>query len=634
MTTIVVQNVHELEAVRGVLRANRAKRTPRRVLLRGGVYELPNTFRLGPQDSGHVTFETHPDDLANNNIARLSGGIRVPPSAFAPAKVPSGVAGVLVANLFALGLNASSLGGMAAPYPESKLELFYAGQPMTLARDPNVATDQLRTWQWVGYENATRVDDFTMDFADTPTGARWRKAMAIGDGAQGGGNSSELWLHAYTKYDWRDCYVRLAAVSLNTTSTRYTLRRDPQTSPQYPWVSGSRFYAVNNLALLDAPGEYYVSAGGLLYFKPPLSTSGVKGLIDDVYVSVLDEVVSSVGANHTSWANVVIEVARGNLVRLTGEHLSLRNVTARNAGAHCVSLSGSNNSVVASSVYGCGRAGVAINGGDLQTLARGNSSVVGNRIVNFSRIVRTYMPAVAFRGVGLLVANNTIEHGPHCAIQGGGNDNLFEHNSISHVTFECTDTGAFYVGRSWAERGNVARFNSFDTIRPTEKLAQQSCTQNAFYLDDQMSGWDFYGNTIRNASQGVFLGGGRHNRIHGNLFIDNDHDIGFDDRGLNWQNASCNINCTGSTTSCFRHTLDALHYTQPPYATRYPLLPTIYQDHPCVPVGNVIEDNRWCHRNSKGGGQFLNRDAATIAKWRSAASNNVEDCTVESRAAR
>ena len=42
--------------------------------------------------------------------------------------------------------------------------------------------------------------------------------------------------------------------------------------------------------------------------------------------------------------------------------------------------------------------------------------------------------------------------------------------------------GAFYIGRSWAQRGNVARFNQFDTVRPTEILAQKSCTQNAFYL--------------------------------------------------------------------------------------------------------------------------------------------------------
>ena len=55
------------------------------------------------------------------------------------------------------------------------------------------------------------------------------------------------------------------------------------------------------------------------------------------------------------------------------------------------------------------------------------------------------------------------------------------------------------------------RYNTFDTIRATERLAQESCSQNAFYLDDQMSGWEFYGNTIINATTGVLLGGGRRN---------------------------------------------------------------------------------------------------------------------------
>ena len=94
------------------------------------------------------------------------------------------------------------------------------------------------------------------------------------------------------------------------------------------------------------------------------------------------------------------------------------------------------------------------------------------------------------------------------------------------------------------------------------------------YLDDQMSGYDFYGNTIINASTGVLLGGGaearlllrrfsheyfsedrsfdktgsgqtqeqtwendktgRRNRIHSNVFLDNNLDIAFDNRGMNW----------------------------------------------------------------------------------------------------
>lgn len=112
-------------------------------------------------------------------------------------------------------------------------------------------------------------------------------------------------------------------------------------------------------------------------------------------------------------------------------------------------------------------------------------------------------------------ANNTISECPHFAIAGDANDMLFEHNNIRHACFGTTDVGAFYAGQrfvrpdalqltkqaclhshrvscrcysvhwcSWSERGNVVRFNSFDTIRSTERLAQLDSSQNAFYLGE------------------------------------------------------------------------------------------------------------------------------------------------------
>ena len=52
------------------------------------------------------------------------------------------------------------------------------------------------------------------------------------------------------------------------------------------------------------------------------------------------------------------------------------------------------------------------------------------------------------------------------------------------------------------------------------------------------------GNTIRNASVGVLLGGGRRNSIHDNHFVDNDFDIHFDNRGETWQ-ASASTSTSG-----------------------------------------------------------------------------------------
>ena len=114
----------------------------------------------------------------------------------------------------------------------------------------------------------------------------------------------------------------------------------------------------------------------------------------------------------------------------------------------------------------------------------------------------------------------------------GGCDNLFEQNTMEHVCFETADASGFYVGRSWVQRGNVVRHNVFRHIRATTRLGSIAagapcCQQVAFYLDDEISGFDFYGNTIEDAGLGVLLGGGRRNRIHANNFTDCDFDIHF-----------------------------------------------------------------------------------------------------------
>ena len=93
-------------------------------------------------------------------------------------------------------------------------------------------------------------------------------------------------------------------------------------------------------------------------------------------------------------------------------------------------------------------------------------------------------------------------------------------------------------------------------VQATEKLAQKSCSQNAFYLDDQMSGWEFYGNTIVNSTTGVLLGGGRRNVIRGNVFRGNQLDIAFDNRGMSWQTSYCEENCTAP---CFHVRPWAMH---------------------------------------------------------------------------
>ena len=123
---------------------------------------------------------------------------------------------------------------MDCPYPTGKLEAFVDGAPAILARDPNIGDDALRTWQWVGYEQVTAVDAMRLRLTDVQTARRW--AAALGNASDD--SDRELWLHAYTKYDWRDAYLRLASITPNG-SEAYWLTRDAQTAPHAASTHGA-----------------------------------------------------------------------------------------------------------------------------------------------------------------------------------------------------------------------------------------------------------------------------------------------------------------------------------------------------------------------------------------------------------
>jgi len=335
---------------------------------------------------------------------------------------------------------------------------------------------------WRGYSNVTTVNDMGFEFLDRQMGELWAPAASRGD----------LWLHGFFKFDWHDSFIRVASITKN--STGYNVTRDNATKPYYlgkgvgtAFAKGCRFYAVGSLELLDVPGEYHVdSKTGVLHFLPP--TPLTQG--SDIIVSVLDSVVTAT-ASHTTWRDMVLSVARKTVFSTASSWTVCANLTISNSGQGCAVISGSNNTIKDCLIFGCGSVAISITSGDTLSLAHGNSSVIGNTLANSSRVQRTYTPSVRFSGCGIRVAKNVITNSPHTAISGYGNDHLFENNSIRHACYGSSDVGAFYVGRSWSQRGNIVRFNQFRDIRATEKLSQQPASSIAFYLDDQMSGYDF-----------------------------------------------------------------------------------------------------------------------------------------------
>ena len=99
-----------------------------------------------------------------------------------------------------------------------------------------------------------------------------------------------------------------------------------------------------------------------------------------------------------------------------------------------------------------------------------------------------YEGAINFAGCGNTIADNELWNAPHTAITGSGNNFMFSNNSVHDVCRGTADSGAFYVGRTWASLGNTLQGNNFSHIGNVEEMAQHTQTA-AIYLDDDDSGW-------------------------------------------------------------------------------------------------------------------------------------------------
>eukprot|EP00483_Globobulimina_turgida_P006714 UN06724 len=145
--------------------------------------------------------------------------------------------------------------------------------------------------------------------------------------------------------------------------------------------------------------------------------------------------------------------------------------------------------------------------------------------------------------------------------------------------------------QAWINRGNRFTYNTVKNIRNLVPLAGgQDVTLNGIYLDDQMSGWDVSFNTFINIDRGIFVGGGRNTRVYNNYCDYCDYCLHLDNRGMNWQAASCKYPNGGLWEGLY-----SVNYTQPPWSTTYPELKSITENNTCIPVFNQFENNEYCN---------------------------------------
>jgi parallel beta-helix repeat protein len=547
------------------------------IWLRGGVYFRSGTFALTAEDSGSTGAPVNylsPD----GETPRITGGRDV--NGFGPVtdgsvlrRLDSGARDhVLQVSLPAQGI--TDFGelqprGFGRPRWPAALELFFRGSPMPLARWPNR-----------GFS--------TIDAVPGTGGARDNKITTIGPPAAGffysgsrpsqWQDASDIWVHGYWAYDWADSYQKVASIDL-----RLNLIKTSPPAVSFGFRPGQRFYYLNILEELDEPGEWYLDRQtGILYFWPPAPIRE-----GDVSVSIVSEpLVILSQADYINLQGLTFECGRSDGLRVIGgTGNTVQGCTIRNLGEVAVMVEGCPQAAVRDcEITQTGEAALWLRAGDLATLAPGGLEAVNNNIHSFARWCRCYQPAILIGGVGNHIAHNHFSYGPHEAIQLNGNNHVIELNEIDHVCYETGDAGAFYMGRDWTYQGNILRYNCFHDIQGVGGGA------NAVYLDDLASGTTVFGNIFYNTLRGVYISGGRDNRVENNIFVDCHPAVMLDDKGLSKVPYVEQFESTE-----MKQLLQAMHPDQPPYRTNYPDLAKIEKYYAAgrdVPPGrNVIYRN-------------------------------------------
>jgi hypothetical protein len=533
------------------------------VIVRGGTYFLDAPLELSAQDSGtasgRIIYAAYPGEEV-----RISGGRevknfkRVTDPAVLGRLSESARVRVRQTDLKSQGITnfgAADAGG---------LEVFHEDTPLWPARWPNQGFVKI----------GELVVNDGLDVRGTK-GSRIGKFHYDGDRAQRWTGEKDPWLHGYWFWDWSDQRQQLESIDLEK---KILTVKPPYHG--YGYRKGQWYYAFNMLSELDAPGEFCLDREmGILYVWAPTELGSGRTV-----VSVLENLVVMKDVSNVAFSGFTFEAARGTAVRVEGgERVLVERSLMRNLGGYGAEFTGEGHRIAGCEIYQTGKGGIKLAGGDRKTLKPGGLFAENNHIHHYGRVFRMYHAGVSIDGVGNRAANNLIHSAPHIAIFFAGNEHVIEYNEIHHVSFESNDAGAIYAGRDWTMRGNVIRHNFLHDITGFEN---RGCV--GVYLDDMFASAAIYGNVFRNVTRAAFIGGGRDCTVENNIFIECKPALHVDARALGW----AGYHADGWIKEAReKSTLLGIAYKQAPYATRYPKLPSILDDEPKAPKGNLIARN-------------------------------------------
>ena len=491
------------DAIRALKKAGGLPEGGVTVSVRGGLYELPQSFLLEAKDSGTentpVVYRAyHGEKPVLTGTRRITG--------FVPHRGK-----ILKADVASQGFQDCYF-----------RQLFFSGKRQVLARYPNVDP----------------ANPYAGGFAyvDGPLPKRYAKYHDQPDDSDEvfhfRAKDARTWAHPevgevsiFPRYNWMNDIVPIASVDRE--ARRIRLARKARTSGTAAIRPYDRYYVRNLLEELDAPGEWFLDKGTwMLYFWPPepieegeVRAPALENLVDigwnAAWITLRGFTLEGCDGSAVSVSGAQDCLIAGNTVHATGGRLGPAGISV-SRGCRC--------GVVGNDVFDVCNTGISLSGGDTDKLTPGEH-YAENNYVHHVGLLNGHGLGISMRGVALRASHNLIHDITRCGIFGGGADCIIEYNHIRHVNLMTEDTGGRYGGGCWHLRGTVIRYNFVhDTLGYGHRGDRWISPHYSWgiYLDDDQSYTHVYGNVVaRTPSGGCHIHAGRNNLIENNIFIDN-----------------------------------------------------------------------------------------------------------------
>jgi len=542
------------DAVRA-LRAEQPLSRPVEVLVRGGKYFLPQTFTLGPEDSGTracpIRYLAYPGETPILSGGRPITGWQVYDGAILQASLPGARGGKWKFR-----------------------QLFFNGRRQTRARYPNRDPENPLYGGWALTEGPA--DDGTIRARRFDTGVEWY----VDSSKEGGqsrafaykpGTFSRRWakptegeINIFPMDDWTNSIIPIQAV--DEQRRIITLQREVPQFDRSPWYAATgirannRFIVENLLEELDQPGEWCLdSEDGVVYFWPPepittaevcvpaldclIDIRGAAWLViagftftetldgDDLHREGNDGYGAMFIRQGLRYCGDALHLKRAEHCRIEGNHFYA-------VGGNAIYLEGHNarNTIQGNEVSEAGANGICLVGSVSQHPQF--NAVLDNQIHHCGVLLKYVAGVFLGASTGNVIGHNAIHHMPHHAINLGSNGlgrNIVEYNEIRFNCLEIHDNGAINswgdvpitgVQREIERSGHVIRYNLIADTYGCHVRADGTITApdvrltQGIYLDDYTSNCFVYGNIIIRAGTGIYVHGGKHNVIENNILVD------------------------------------------------------------------------------------------------------------------